>query len=163
MVVLWMGALLLVLGRHILVLSGYPFTLKSNQFQMSLAASPDLLHHTVWRTWLHSVLRWKMIILPILPTSLIHILSNRLGECNFDLRTERVNTFIVVFHGVDSHGQNFVAESLSYNVLTMCLALQECLQVRVDTWMISGILQKNEEWYQVFCRLASHTYFVSWR
>ena len=29
-----------------------PFTAKSDQFQISPAASPEILHHTVWRTWL---------------------------------------------------------------------------------------------------------------
>ena len=31
--------------------SVYPFTPKSDQFQISPAASPEILHHTVWRTW----------------------------------------------------------------------------------------------------------------
>ena len=29
-----------------------PFTPKSDQFQISPANSPEILHHTVWRTWL---------------------------------------------------------------------------------------------------------------
>ena len=29
-----------------------PFTPKSDQCQISPAASPQILHHTVWRTWL---------------------------------------------------------------------------------------------------------------
>ena len=29
-----------------------PFTPKSDQFQISPAASPEIWHHTVWRTWL---------------------------------------------------------------------------------------------------------------
>ena len=29
-----------------------PFTPKSGQFQISPPASPEILHHTVWRTWL---------------------------------------------------------------------------------------------------------------
>ena len=53
-----------------------PFTAKSDHFQISSAASPEILHQTVWRTWLFiSLLRWKMIILPILTTSLIHFSS----------------------------------------------------------------------------------------
>ena len=32
--------------------SGNPFTPKSDQFQISPAAWPEILHHTVWRTWL---------------------------------------------------------------------------------------------------------------
>ena len=30
----------------------HPFTPKSDQFQISPAALPEILHHTVWRTWL---------------------------------------------------------------------------------------------------------------
>ena len=29
-----------------------PFTPKSDQYQISPAASPEILHHTVWITWL---------------------------------------------------------------------------------------------------------------
>ena len=29
-----------------------PLAFPSDQFQLSLAASPEILHHTVWRTWL---------------------------------------------------------------------------------------------------------------
>ena len=29
-----------------------PFTPKSDQCQISPAASPEILHHAVWRTWL---------------------------------------------------------------------------------------------------------------
>ena len=38
-----------------------PFTPESDQFQISPAASPEILHHTVWRTWLfiaYSDERW---------------------------------------------------------------------------------------------------------
>ena len=52
----------------------YPFTPKSEQFQISPAASP-ILHNTVA---FHSLLRWKMIIL------------KTLGECTFELGSERV-------------------------------------------------------------------------
>ena len=43
--------------RHML----NPYTPKSDQFQVSPAASPEVLHHTVWRTWLfiaYSAERW---------------------------------------------------------------------------------------------------------
>ena len=41
----------------------------SDQCQIFPAASPEILHHTVWRTWLFTALRWKMIILAIPTTS----------------------------------------------------------------------------------------------
>ena len=48
------------------------FTPKSDQCQISPAASPEILRHTVWRTWLFIGSHSEMIILPILTTSLIH-------------------------------------------------------------------------------------------
>ena len=60
-----------IINMAIWVSIGNPFTpkIKTDQLQISPAASPAILHHTVGRTYL---LRWKMIILPILTTSLIH-------------------------------------------------------------------------------------------
>ena len=50
-----------------------PFNPKSDQCQISPAASPGILHHTVWRTLLFIAYSdWKIIMLPILTTSLIH-------------------------------------------------------------------------------------------
>ena len=39
--------------------------------------------HSMENLTFHSLLRWKMIILQILATSLIHFLFERLGECTF--------------------------------------------------------------------------------
>ena len=44
----------------------------------------NITSHSKNGTWLFiALLRWNMIILPILATSLIHILFKRLGECTF--------------------------------------------------------------------------------
>ena len=59
----------------------HPFTPKGDQFQISLQPH-EKYDITVWTTF-HSLLRWKMIILPILTTSLIHFSLGRLGECSF--------------------------------------------------------------------------------
>ena len=50
------------------------FTAKSDQFQISPAALPEILHHSVKNLAFHSLLRWKMYdyALPILITSLMH-------------------------------------------------------------------------------------------
>ena len=46
-----------------------PFTPKSDQVQISPVASPVILHHTVWRTWLFIAYSdWKMILVPVLTT-----------------------------------------------------------------------------------------------
>ena len=50
-----------------------PFTIKSDQVQISPAASPVILHHTVWRTWFsiaYSDEKW--LYYQILIASLIH-------------------------------------------------------------------------------------------
>ena len=67
-----------------------PFTPKSDQLQSSPAASPEILHHAVGRTWLSNLLRWKMIILPILTTSLIHFSFKGLENILFKLKIDSV-------------------------------------------------------------------------
>ena len=48
--------------------------------------------HSMENLAFHNSLRWKMIALPILTTSLIHFLSKRFGECTFwELGSGRVN------------------------------------------------------------------------
>ena len=60
------------------------FTPKSAQFQISPAASPDKnTSHSMENLVVHSLLTWKMNILPILTISLIHFSLGRLGECTF--------------------------------------------------------------------------------
>ena len=52
-------------------------TPKSDQFQFSPAASPEILHHTVWSTWLFMANTRGKIILKILSTSPIHLSPRR--------------------------------------------------------------------------------------
>ena len=61
------------------------FTPKSDQFQLSLAASLEILHHTVWRYLLFiALLRWKMIIYYRFSLPHLYIsLWKELGECTF--------------------------------------------------------------------------------
>ena len=66
-----------------LCIHGHPFTPNSDQCQISPAASSEILHHTVWRTWLFiacSDERWWYYLF-----SLHHLafLFKRLGECTF--------------------------------------------------------------------------------
>ena len=48
-----------------------PFIPKSDQYQISPAASPEILHHTVWITWLF--IAYSDERLPILTTSLVSL------------------------------------------------------------------------------------------
>ena len=65
------------------VLTFNPFTTRSDQSPISPAASPGILHHSMKNLAFHSLLRRKMITLPILTTSPIHFSLGRLGECTF--------------------------------------------------------------------------------
>ena len=68
-----------------------PFTPKSDQYQISPAISPEILHHTVWRTWFFiacSDERWLHYL--ILATSLIRLSLKRWENVLFELGTERV-------------------------------------------------------------------------
>ena len=60
-----------------------PFTPKSDQCQIFPAASPEILHHTVWRTWLS----WLTSIQDCHTTNSHYITENflfkRLGICTF--------------------------------------------------------------------------------
>ena len=69
-----------------------PFTPKSDQLQVSPAASPEILHHTevINNLAFHRLLRWKTIILPILTTSLRHFSLKGLENLLFEFGSERV-------------------------------------------------------------------------
>ena len=70
-----------------------PFTPKSDQVQISPTAFPVILHHTVWRTWLFIAYSyWKMIILPILTTSLTHFSLKGWENVLFELNISCVST-----------------------------------------------------------------------
>ena len=68
-----------------------PFTPKSDQFQISPAASPVILHHILWRIQLFiALLRCKIIILSILTTSLMYCSLKGCENVLFELGSERV-------------------------------------------------------------------------
>ena len=73
------------------------FTPKSDQVQISPVASPVILHHTVWRTWLFIAYSdWKMILVPVLTTSLIHFSWKGWENVLFELGIERVKLCYIV-------------------------------------------------------------------
>ena len=77
-----------------------PFAPKSDQFQISPAASPVMIHHMEWRIQLFiALLRCKKIILPILTTSLIYCSLKGCENVLFELGSEGLNEdmILVVF------------------------------------------------------------------
>ena len=74
-----------------------PFTPESDQCQISPAASPEIVHHTVWRTWLfiaYSDERWLHYQFLLLH---LHTFSLKCSEnVLFELRSERVDRIIPI-------------------------------------------------------------------
>ena len=76
--------LYLPLWCHLLENWPHPFTPKSDQCQLSPAASPVILCHTLWRTWLFISLLTpdkRLLYYQFSLLSLIHFSVRRLGEC----------------------------------------------------------------------------------
>ena len=67
--------------------------LKSDQFQISSAALPEISHHILWRTF-HSLLRFEIITLPILATSLKHSFFKRLGVKGLSTLFSVINLYV---------------------------------------------------------------------
>ena len=83
-----------MVGRAPFTLGWYlnPFTPKSDQVQISPAASAVILHHTVWGIWLfipYSDEKW--LYYQILIASLIHFCIKGWENVLFELGSERVN------------------------------------------------------------------------
>ena len=76
-----------------------PFTPKSDQCQISPTGSPEILHHTVRRTWLF--LAHFNVILSILTTSLVQLY---LGWEN--VLFERLSEGLTLFSFIPGHGRN---------------------------------------------------------
>ena len=71
----------------------YPFTTKSDQYQISPAASPEILRHTVWRTWLSiAYLEAKLLYYQFSLPSLIKLSLQGWENLLFELESERVKT-----------------------------------------------------------------------
>ena len=61
-----------------------PFTLKSNQFQIfPCSLTRNIITQSMKNLVFHSLLRWKIVILPILTTSYIHFLLRKVGRMYF--------------------------------------------------------------------------------
>ena len=76
-----------------------PLTPKSDQLQISPAASPAILHHTEWRTWFFTPYSGgKWFRYQILTTSLIHLSLKGWENALFELGNERVLTLSFHFH-----------------------------------------------------------------
>ena len=60
---------------------------QSNISNFSCSLTSNIASHSMKKLAFHSLLRWKMIILPILTTSLIHFSLGRLGEIECSFRT----------------------------------------------------------------------------
>ena len=91
---------------QIAVTSVNPFTLKGDQFQISSAVSPEIFHHTVWRTWLFTAYpdeRWFY-------TSNSHYLSYRISLQPFHSQEWSISNFpCILTRNITSHSRKNLA------------------------------------------------------
>ena len=129
---------------HTVYITFNPSTPKSDQVQISPVASPVILHHTVLRTWLFIAYSdWKMILVPVLTTSLIHFSWKGWENVLFELAIERVKAFwnfskfqfdfhVLVlqnFYSGDAHHANCGKHILSHH-------LQHCPHCVYETYSV---------------------------
>ena len=98
--------------HYLAYISLYPFTPKSDQYQVSPGASSEILHSTVWITWLfiaYSDERWLYLL--ILTTSLVHFSLKGWENVLFELGSEKVKNVRRVT--IPAAHQRFTAFSLS--------------------------------------------------
>ena len=75
-----------------------PFTAKSDQFQISPAASPEILHHTEWRTWPFIAYSDEIaFILPIPTTSLMQFSLKGWENLLFEFGSKNVQRILNTF------------------------------------------------------------------
>ena len=88
-----LGGWWLHIAHHTLSLWFNPFTPKSDQCQISPAASPEIRHHTVWRTWLCTAYsdEWRLYNHFSLPHLYISSLKGWENE-RFELGSGRVKS-----------------------------------------------------------------------
>ena len=69
-----------IVGLHIIMLV---FSQEWSMSNFSCSITRNITSHSIKNLASHHLLRWKMIILPILTTSLMHFSFEGLGECTF--------------------------------------------------------------------------------
>ena len=118
------------------------FTPKSDQVQISPVASPVILHHTVWRTWLFIAYSdWKMILVPVLTTSLIHFSWKGWENVLFELGIERAKlpTSNTDNNNYSSLWWNIIHLLYTGNITTVCMDFR-CLKVSTTAFQLIELL-----------------------
>ena len=144
-----------------------PFIPKSDQFQISAAASPEILQHTVWRTWLfiaYSDERW--LYLPICYV-LFNIGSERVKHCGVKKLIrfwDGVRVTIAVILSVSHLSVHDEPPSLTTDILTLSFAgsyhqgsypqgpLLVPLQRSLLVCFLQGLLPDHLLGHQLICR-----------
>ena len=107
----------------------------------------------------HGLLRWKMIMLPILTTALIHFPFKWLGECSFWVWEERNSV-------KKSYAYVYVASEDRRSVGKRCLISScFCFNVLVVMSLVrTSLTDRTQDWYPLFwCSYANRTHLPSTR
>ena len=122
-----------------------PFTPKSDQCQISpCSLTRNITPHSMKNLTFHSLLRWKVVILQILATSLIQSLFERLGEYTFIAQEWKGEPFHSQEWSMQSHfskpthmEDDYINNSLTTSPIQFSLRLGECT---FWTWEWKGLM-----------------------
>ena len=95
--------------------------------------SPEILHHIGEELGLYSLLRWKMIILPILTPTLIHFSLKGWENVLFKLRSERVKTYWISWSLEESHWDQWPLDVHIFLIILLSLVSLSRLTDKFDT------------------------------
>ena len=130
-----------------------PFTPKSDQVQISPAASPVILHHTVWRIWLfiaYSDEKWLYYQIRI--ASLIHFCIKGWENVLFELGSERDRepVFCHCAH-VHVHNGKYLEELVFYHSCK--------LHTRYTLWLCT--VHNDEKQWKIEAQVTAWTLVLS--
>ena len=133
----------------------HQFTPKSDRFQISPAASLNMLHHTVWRIWLFIAYsgEWWFYYQFSLPHSYI---SSWKGweDVYFELRSERVNGSTMITYPAEV--RNAVSRCNYLHLLKGCYWSDNQCSTRAGRSLSSSRMAQNVELWE---RTHSHGEF----
>ena len=130
----------------------------------------NITSHSMENLAFHSLLRWQIIILPILTMSPIHFPLGKLGECTFsdvfDSRTQTGSHYFVIIYCLKEQHERKTASPLVCDFLSNTLTHAHWLQCRNGDFRLTSVIQKRLRlssplWpYSVASRHVRHSYVV---
>ena len=157
------------------------FTPRSDQFQISLTASPEILHHTVWRTWIfvaysderwlcyqfllrhlyiYSLKCWENVHFELGSERLKLFQRFSLGPIHCESGSARVQCWRHTIHSVCLESNQFCSLWTVFSFATF-LATSRKITLTLGTWLALVHENKNIPNRRFFFRVVSRPYLES--